>query len=325
MHKVISFLLAVVLTVVIEAPLNAQIETVDKVAAIVNSDVITEFELERYFEPLKKRILSMNFSDAKKEETLKENRRNVLSKLIDQKLTDQEIEKSKIEVLDKDVDKAIDNLKASRSLSEDDFKQALKNEGLTLEEYRERVKQQIQRTKLVTLKVKSKTVITKDDIKAYYDSHPEKYKDETEYHIRNILLRKSANISQSDNDAAYSKMTNIVEELKNGESFGKLADQYSEAGISGSGGDLGWFKAESLSSVIRDALKGLKAGEYTEILDTDQGYQIFYLEEIRIKNKSTVEEAEKEIEKILFDEIVEKNYRTWLEELRTNSHIVIKE
>ena len=67
----------------------------------------------------------------------------------------------------------------------------------------------------------------------------------------------------------------------------------------------------------------MKAGEFTPVLDTEQGFQIFFIKEIVQTSGKPLEEVSPEIEKILFNEIIEKKFQSWLGDLRNQSVIKI--
>ena len=115
----------------------------------------------------------------------------------------------------------------------------------------------------------------------------------------------------------------IIGEVEEGESFEVLAKTYSESPLAAEGGNLGFFKIETLSPQLQKALKGLNAGEFTPILETDQGYQIFYIQKIEVTPGKSLSEVSAEIQEKLFDEKVDKKFQSWLEDLRKRSHIKI--
>ena len=108
-----------------------------------------------------------------------------------------------------------------------------------------------------------------------------------------------------------------------GESFETLAMMYSESSMSAKGGDLGWFEFDNLSPQLQNALKGMAAGEYTPVLETDLGYQVFFVEDVVTNPGKPLEEVSPEIERLLFNEVVDKKFKSWIEDLRKQSHIKI--
>ncbi|MCJ7618587.1 MAG: SurA N-terminal domain-containing protein, partial [Desulfobacterales bacterium] len=149
-------------------------EIVDRIVAVVNDDLILLSELDESFKPYADRIAALGYSVDEERQTLFNVREEILNQLIDQKLTDQQIKRSKITVSDDEIDSAIERLKEANFFSDKELREMLGAEGLTMEEYRERIKDQILRAKLVNFEIKSKIVITKEDIDTYHKSHSDK-------------------------------------------------------------------------------------------------------------------------------------------------------
>ncbi len=143
-------------------------EVVDRIVAVVNDDIILLSELDESFKPYADRIVALSYSVDEERQALFNVREEILNQLIDQKLTDQQIKRSKITVSSGEIDNAIERLKEANFFTDEELREMLSAEGLTLEEYRNRIKDQILRAKLVNFEVKSKIVITKEDIESYY-------------------------------------------------------------------------------------------------------------------------------------------------------------
>ena len=95
-------------------------------------------------------------------------------------------------------------------------------------------------------------------------------------------------------------MEDVQEKLEDGQPFELLAKTYSESPLAADGGDLGFFKMEDLSPQLQKALSGINAGEFTPILETDQGYQIFYVQEIEVTPGKSLSEVSAKIQEKLF-------------------------
>jgi len=298
-------------------------EVVDRIVATVNDDIITLFELNRSFEPYAEKVRALGYSIEKEREMLFKVREDMLSRLIDQKIRDQEIKRFNITISEKEIDQTIERIKEANFYTDEDLRAALANDGLTMEEYRKQIKEEILRTKLVNLKIKSKIVITEDDIKSYYENHQDKYGGKKKYHLRNIIMKVSPFAVEKEKLEIKTKMDAILDKLNGGQSFETLAMTYSESSLAAEGGDLGLFGLDELSLQLQDTIKEMKTGEFTPVLDTDQGYQIFFIQEIVNTPGKSLEEVSPEIEKILYNEILEKNFLSWLEDLRKQSVIKI--
>ena len=298
-------------------------EIVDRIVAVVNDEVITLVELNSSIKPYAEKIQSLGYPSEKGQQLLFKVRKDMLDRLIDQKIEDQEIKRSKVEISEEQIDQAIERLKETNYLTDEQIRAALAKDGLTMEEYRNKIKDQILRERLVNLKVKSRIVITKEDIKAYYDKHIEEYGGKQKYHLRNIILKVPLFTDATKKLEIKAKMDEILEKLKSGESFKALAAKYSESPTASDGGNLGEFEFDSLSPQLQKAVEKIKPGEFTPVLDTDLGYQIFFLENIIKAEGKTIEEVTPEIENKLFNESINNKYETWIGDLRKQSVIKI--
>lgn len=296
-------------------------EVVDRIVAVVNDDIILLSELDELFKPYADRIMALGYSLDEERRTLFNIREEILNQLIDQKLTDQQIKQSNITVIDDEIDKAIERLKEVNLFTDEELREMLKAEGLTIEEYRKRIKDQILRAKLVNFEIKSKIVITKDDIASYYKSHSDKYSRIKKYRLSNIMMKVPSFASEKEKLGVLEKMEIVLTELKAGKPFDIIARVYSESSYVSDEGGLGLFELKELSPKIQEAIKDMNTGDFTPVLDTDQGYQIFYIQEIVNTPGKSLEEASPEIEDILYKEIVDKKFLSWIDELRKRSHI----
>jgi parvulin-like peptidyl-prolyl isomerase len=111
--------------------------------------------------------------------------------------------------------------------------------------------------------------------------------------------------------------------LAQGISFEDLVNQLKDSSSRVQGTDLGLYRPEELSEQLQGAVANLSTGEYTEVLDTDFGPQIIYVQEIQETPAKSVDEVESEIAEILYNELVDNKYQDWLNDLRKQSLIKI--
>jgi peptidyl-prolyl cis-trans isomerase SurA len=301
----------------------ADTEVVDRVVAVVNEDLITLYDLNQALHPYEADIRAQGYSLEKEREALFKLRTDLLNRIIDRKLTDQVIKKNNIEVSEKEIDAAFERIKEARSLTDENLRAGLAQQGLTLEEYRQNIKQQLLRNILVNREIKSKIVITEDEIKRYYDAHSERYAGETKYHIWNIFIRMPEFADESTKRLALEKMEAVAAKLKQGHPFESLAAQKPDSPMTPEGADLGLFRLDELSPQLQKAIKDLQAGEFSSILNTDMGYQIIYVQKIIKADAKSMADVKSEIQQTLYDEAVDNRFQTWLQNLREKSHIKI--
>jgi peptidyl-prolyl cis-trans isomerase SurA len=298
-------------------------EVVDRIVAVVNDDIVRLVELDRAASSYEEQIRLKNFSPDMENEEIYKIRIEVLNNLIDEKLADQEIRNAGIFVDEREIDNAIEQVKAMNYYSDEALRMALTASGVTMEEYRDEINRQILRNKLVNIKVKSKIIITESDIKTYYDNHPEKYASKKKYLLSNILMTYPAAMDAQAKQAVYARMEEIYLQIDEGVSFHEIAKESSEAVNAQDGGRLGFFSLDELTKNIAEAIKDLNAGEVSSITVTDQGYQIFLVENIEETGGRDLNEVKDEISQLLYEESVNNKFQSWIEHLREDAHIKI--
>ena len=298
-------------------------EIIDRIVAVVNSDIITLYDLNRAFKPYEDNIKALRYPPAKERETLFQVRKDLLDQLIDSKLADQEIERAQITVSEGDIDRTIERLKETRSFTDEQLREGLSRQGMTMEEYRKEIKEQILRTKLVNREVKSKIVITSEDVKAYYDNHQDQYAGKKGYYLYNIFVRLSPGAATSERENAMAEIGDVRARLNQGFPFEEMVNELKTSTSRVQGTDLGLYSLEELSEQLQAAVAKLKAGEYSEILNTEFGPQVIYVQKIQETPTKSLDEIEAEIEEILYNESVDNRYQDWLEDLRKRSLIKI--
>jgi len=286
-------------------------EVVDKIVAIVDNDIITMVQLDKGTANYRKKINAGAYSEDQKQTMMQEVNEKILNTLIDQSLTHQEAQKYRIEVSESEINKSMENVMRSQSLSQEEFEKALQREGLTLEDYHKNLKKQIIQTKIINHAVKSKVVIMESDIVLYYKNNKEQYSGEIKHHLRNIIMNSKE------------KIETVRKQLEGKKDFKSLAKQYSIASNAKDGGDLGMFEIKNFSDNIKEELSKLKKGQYSNVISTPQGFQIFYIEDIIFKGGKTYDQVHDEIRGILYNKQVEIKFKTWLESLKQKAHIKI--
>lgn len=319
----IAAILTLVLVPFFTGSVSAEAETmvVDRIVAIVNKDIITLSELEKITAPYEKVLKEKKYPPQQEKELLFRMRKDAIDRLIEKTLTDQEVKRYGITVSEKEVDSSIERFKEQSSMTEDDFRKALAREGMTSEGFRADTRERLLRSKLVNAEIKSKIVITEDDIKRYYEKTTGSKDDGKKYHLFHILKSYGDSADSGDSQSAKDEMDQVLSRLKNGEEFSVLAKLKSESPTAESGGDIGLFSLGDLSQEIKKAVENLKPGEFSGVIHTSQGYQIFFLKEIISEESKAYMNSASEIEEKLYNEIIEEKFKTWLDGLKEKSYI----
>lgn len=297
---------------------------VDRIAAVVNNDIILLSEVERAMVPFQKQIKERQFSEEMEYQMISRARKEILDNLINEKLTTQKAAELGIRVNDDEVSEAMGQMKKSMLYSEEAFNSFLSEVGYTVDEYRQQIKHQLLKNRLLSQEVKSRTVVTTEEIRNYYESHRATFTSGIQYHLRHIVILVPKDTDPAGRKAVRTSVEEIHQRIKNGESFEKMAEQYSQSSSANSGGDIGRFAEEDIAPEIRGAIILTKEGDITPIIETIQGYQIFYVQSV-INRTGGLDEVSDEIREKLYNEKLEEKFNTWIQQLKDSSHIELLE
>ncbi|MFH0844037.1 MAG: peptidylprolyl isomerase [Pseudomonadota bacterium] len=297
-------------------------ETINRVVAIVNKEVVTLHELNKKIEEL----TGLNPEDVKTkdESRFHETRSMILELLINEKLTQEKILEMGISVSPKEIDAAVENVKSDNHWTQEDLLARLKNERIPYEKYRDNIKKEIERFKLISFVVKSKIIITDELVRQYYENHKSELGSEEEVHLGSIFL-SSKNPEEPKNKASdlYRKGEDILKRLRQGEDFGKLAREFSQGPASEAGGDLGRFQTAQLEPNLKKIISDLPEGGISDLVIRPDGIQIVrVIQKLGGKTKS-FEEAKSAVYNLLYKEEINKRYNSWIQDLRQKSYIKI--
>jgi len=299
------------------APAPASI-LLDRIVAVVDRDVITWSELYKAMEfDLAGKLAGL--SPKEKREQLKRHEKDFLKMLIDTKLQLNEARRLNIGVSKDDINSAISRIRQKYGLSEEEFIEALRKEGFTPQEYREKVTEQIILSKLVNLEVRSKIIVTEREIEEYIKTNGGTFDLSEGYRLRHIFFPAG---TQEEKREAAEKAGEVMKLLRSGESFESLARRFSEGPDAARGGDLGLIKKRDLAPEFLKVIEGLKAGEYSKPFWSGKGLHIIMLEG---KSPPVSEASLKEkVRRILMEQKLKKSLKDYVRSLRSRAFIEVK-
>jgi peptidyl-prolyl cis-trans isomerase SurA len=294
---------------------------VNRIVATVNGDIITLHELNASIKKLtgaEPRGLQVSGTGK-----FNELRRAVLNTMINDKIAQQQIAKLEIKVSEKDIEESIEQVKRENNLTQEELLEGLKAEGITLEEYKKRIKGEIERFQLVNREVKSKIVVTEQEVKTHYQEHREAYSQAHEVRLGRIFLSVGDMGDREQRVRARDLGAEIVQRVREGEDFSELAKRHSQGPSAADGGDLGWLALANLQQELRERIGKLSAGECTDLMPAPSGFQIIKVVDVKRAGIKSLEEVRDSIYSKLYKEKVEKRYAAWIEELREKSFIKV--
>ena len=297
------------------APDGARADGVDRIIAVVNGEIITASELDAAAAHSKLGLFSLS-PDLEADSV-----QSVLEQLILQKIQIQLARRQGISTDSEELNRALEDVKRKTGTATDRaLEEALQKEHLTLDRYRELLRDQIAILKLINREVKAGVVLGEEEIKAYYERHPDRFLTPVEYHLRQIFLPFAP---PNTPEAVQARAQELERRLQEGADFQTLLQQTAVSNAQKSG-DLGFMKPEHMLPEIRQAVLPLKTGEFSAPVRTESGIHIFRVEEVRASRPLPLESVRSEIQAILYQERSEELYERWLKDLRSSAQVEIK-
>ncbi len=291
----------------------------DRIVATVNDEVITWSELMNVI-IIDGRQLLGGLTGVERENKIREAERPVLNNLIEMKLQLQEARRMNLDVNDSEVDGAIDEIRTKYNLTEERLIDSLKTEGLTREDYRARLADQILLQKVINYAVRNNIVVSDKEIEQYYNDNTGEFDAEGKIRISQIFFALPRDSSQKETVEA--KAREIAQRISSGADFAKLAGEFSEDPSRAFGGDLGYISRGSALKEIEDAAAALNKGEVSSPFLSPAGLHIIKLED-RIEGGG-IDKARNKIRETLLQKAFEGRYREWKAGLREKAFIEIK-
>ncbi|WP_446010095.1 SurA N-terminal domain-containing protein [Candidatus Electrothrix sp.] len=313
----------------IHAPL-VESEIIDSSVAVVNQDVITRSDINRVGEVIFRQIREKTPPE-QQAQALLEAQKKIITQLIENKLLSQQATARNISVSESELDHAQAQVIQRNNFTNKDFRKELQKMGLSQEQYRETLREQILRSKLINYEVRSKVVIPDKEIEKYFEEQYSEHARAEGYYILQLGVSWADTLQTSELSTAKKNARNQIETAhslaQEGEDFKELARKYSNLPSAADGGDLGFFRKDEMAAYIRDAVTTLQPEEISPIIERPDSYMFFkLLEHKQDMNSNTQvldEKTQEEIRNILYKQEAEKRYKEWLEKIRDQAYIKI--
>ena len=289
-------------------------ETSNRVVAFVNDEVITLHELKKKIEEMTGQ--TCEGIKAQDEQKYIETRREILEILINEKITQEKVKELGLQVTEGEVDNAVEDIKTANQLTQEELIEQLNKEGLTYEKLRQKIKDDMERGRLIEYEVKSKTIVREEQIEEYYQKHRDEFKKEDQVHIASIFLVQINPHDENEHLALLKKGEEILSRIGKGEEFSTLAKEFSQGPGAAEGGDLGVFKSSQIDNELLNILNDLPEGGVSNLIDRGNGVQIIKLLKKENARISPIEEVREQIYNIIYQEQINKRYMSWIKEIR---------
>ena len=242
------------------------------VAAIVNDEPITSFDLRQ-----RTRFILITAGVASpSQDAIIAASQQALNSLINEKLQIQEAKKYKLTMSDAEVDRILTNQAKQNGATLDQFFNELRQAGISIQSYRDKTRAEVLWQRIVSGRYSSRVKITKEQLDdALARIQASAYK--PQYQVSEIFIEVA---SPDEDERARLGSNTLVEQIRNGASFGRVAQQFSFSPSAATGGDLGWVVQGELRPEVAKIVDTIPVGQVSDPIPVQGGYMI-----VAVRNK----------------------------------------
>ncbi len=281
----------------------------DRIVAIVNSELIMLSDVKREFETEQER-LSREHRGTDLAQRLKTAEYMALTKLIERRLQLQEAKAKRVEVSDQEVKQALEEMKRQGSPLD-----------ITNPSHVQTVRDQLLLMRVADQHIRGNITVGDSELKRFYQEHRDRFALPEEYQLSQIIIRPRSPDGLAE---ALTKARLAMDDLKRGEKFEDVAQQYSDGANALQGGRLGWVRQGELIPAIEQAVAHLVPGGISDIIESPEGIQIIRMDDRKPKQFRRYEDVQRELQEQVYKQKSQEMYEAWLVELKNKAYIEIK-
>ncbi|MBH0202233.1 MAG: hypothetical protein HP496_08060 [Nitrospira sp.] len=297
------------LMIAIWPPAVSEARLQDRIAAIVNSELIMWSDVKREFETEHER-LSREYPGSDLAQRLQTAEYMALTKLIERRLQLQEAKAKKVEVSDLEVKQALEQMKRQGSPL-----------NITNPNDVQTVREQLLLMRVIDQHIRGNITVGDSELKRFYQEHRDRFALPEEYQLSQILIHPRSSDGLAE---ALTKARRAMDDLKRGDKFEDVAMRYSDGANALQGGRLGLVRQGELLPTIEQAVAHLVPGGISDIIESPEGIQIIRLDDRKPKQFRRYEDVRREVQELVYQQKSDDMYQSWLVDLKSKAYIEIK-
>ena len=255
----------------------AQAEVLGKIAAVVEEDIILEQELDKEVATISQRIRAGN-TPAPPEAVL---RKQVLEKMIMDKLQRQLAEKAGINVTEDQIANSAADIAQRNNMSLEQFRAELEKQGMPYKTFLDNMRNEIVINQLRSREIGGRIKVTDREVEHYIETQGKSGAENVQYHLGHILIALKEGASAPEIQKAEAKADHLVKALRAGQSFTQVAMSESEDDNALKGGDLGWRTINDVPTLFAHKVSQMQADEVSDPIRSPSGFHILKMLEIK--------------------------------------------
>ena len=296
-----------------------------EIVARVNDQAITLAEYQKAEQQLRTEAANdcQGCPPEKIEAQFKAQQKDLLRGLIDQVLMAQRAKDMGITV-ESDLNKRLDEIRQQNGLATlADLQKGVESSGLSWEDYKTTLRNSLLQKEVVRREVGSHLEVSADEVKQYYESHPQEFTPPERVILSEISLSTEGK-NPDEFDSVRKKVEGLRSSVLNGDDFHQVAAMYSQGSTAKDGGNLGTFAKGQLAPQIEAIVFQTGKGQLTEVIQTRTGFEFFKVEDHLPSALQPMEQVEATIRSTLYTQKMQPRMREYLAELREQSYVTVQ-
>ena len=260
-----------------EQPASGRTDLLDRIVAVVNKEVITQYELSERISRVQKELQRRGTSGVERSEI----EHQVLDRLIFEKVQLQFARETGMRVDDLELDRTVSRVAENNKLSLTEFRQKLESDAIPFDRFREDLRNEILLSRLRDREVNSKLTVSEGEIENLILEEGEKKGVGMEYNLAHLLVRVPEQATPAQVEARRARAAEALKRLKDGVDFAQVAATYSDAPDALQGGVIGWRARQRLPELFVENLSTLQPGGVSGVFRSPAGFHVIKLLELR--------------------------------------------
>ena len=297
---------------------QAEAETISRIAAVVNSDIITTNQLDQ---KLQEHLAKQDRQPSPAQ--LGVLRQELLSRMIEESLVQQRIKALKLSVSEEEIETALIDVQRKNQLTREALEEAVMAQGLTFDAYRENLRQQIMRYKLVSAEVRSQVDVTEQEVVEYFRAHLDDYREPPEMMLSSLAFPVKKNATAEEKARVRAVAQEALERLRRNEPLETVAAAY-KANHGATGGPLGRFADSELTPAFTAALEGVLVGAYSEPVEVGESISLLRVDARHSGGLRQFDSVKFDIRQMIMDQKTDARIKEWTKALRAKAFIDVR-
>lgn len=294
-------------------PASGSAVVVDRVIAVVNEELVLLSEVYAFGGPYIEEVAAADPSARVRAEG------EVLERLLERKLVEQEMRELKIDLSDQDLDRSISDIAQRNGYDVDGLRREVERSGMSWDQYRSELRENLRDMKFAQMVLRPRITVTEDELRDAW-KRTGATAAPVSFRVQAIVLALPPGIADSERDQILGRARQLKSELAAGADFAATAQANDQAGFGEKGGEMGTFKAGELVETLDRAIQALPVGEVSD--PVIMGNAVFLLRVAeRIAGADDFESRRDELAEAVFQSRLEDEKGRWYQEARRRATI----